>query len=134
MGTQTCRGTPTVIEDEEDAPTLTVAAIPVLLILVLVVVPGKAMATVLAVVLELAMILVLVLVLVKSEEAGVRDVAVTDFFFFLGGAPPLRPLPLGIPVNTKFVIFGRFLALRTSQQILSACRQSRQLQHYESKY
>ena len=84
-----------------------------------------------AVVLELAMILVLVLV--KSEEAGVRDVAVTDFFF-LGGAPPLGPLPLGIPVNTKFVIFGRFLALRTSQQILSACRQSRQLQHYESKY
>ena len=65
------------------------------------------MATVLAVVLELAMILVLVLV--KSEEAGVRDVAVTDFFF-LGGAPPLRPFPLGIPVNTKFVIFGRFLA------------------------
>ena len=98
MGTQTCRGTdelPTIIEDEEDAPTHTVAAVPVLLILVLV----------------LAIILVLVLVLVKSEEAGVRDVAVTDFFFFLGGAPPLRPLPLGIPVNTKFVIlFGRFLA------------------------
>ena len=110
MGTQTCHGTDelrTVIEDEEDAPPHTVAAVPVVLILVLVVVPGKAMATVLAVVLELAMILVLVLVLVKSEEAGVRDVAVTDFFFFLGGAPPLRPLPLGIPVNTKFVIFGR---------------------------
>ena len=108
MGTQTCRGTPTVIEDEEDAPTRTEAAIPVLLILVLVVVPGKVMATVLAVVLELAMILVLVLV--KNEEAGVRDVAVADFFFFHGGAPPLRPLPLGIPVNTKFVIFGHFLA------------------------
>ena len=115
MGTQTCRGAPTVTEDEEDAPTHTEAAIPVLLILVLVVVQGKAMATVLAVVLELAM--VLVLVLVKSEEAGVRDVAVTDFFFFLGGAPPLRPLPLGIPVNTKFVIlFGRFLAF-TNQSI-----------------
>ena len=114
MGTQTCRGTPTVTEDEEDAPTHTEAAIPVLLILVLVVVQGKAMATVLAVVLELAMILVLVLV--KSEEAGVRDVAVTDFFFFLGGAPPLRRLPLGIPVNTKFVIFGRFLAF-TNQSI-----------------
>lgn len=121
MGTQTCRGTdnlPIVIKDEVDAPPV---AVVLALLLVLVWVPGKPVATglammlVLAVVLVLAMVLVLMLV-VRKEEAGVRDVAATDFFFFLGGAPPLRPLPIGIPVKTKLVMFGRFLAF-TNQSI-----------------
>lgn len=113
MGTQTCRGTGRPPAAEEEAPTVAVVSA---LLVVPVMVPAKAMATVLAMVLVLAivllltMVLVRVLVLVRREEAGVRDVAATDFFFFLGGTPPLRPLPVGIPVNTKLVMFGRFLA------------------------
>ena len=60
------------------------------------------------------LMLLLVLLLIRKDEAGVREVAATDFF--LGGKPPLRPLPIGIPVSTKLVMFGRFLAF-TNQSI-----------------
>ena len=52
---------------------------------------------------------VLVLVVVRREEAGVREVAAIDFSLFLEEHHPcLRPLPLGIPVKTNLVMFGRF--------------------------
>ena len=115
VGTQICRGTAkplVVIETEEDPP---IAVVVLALPLVLVLVPPMAMVPVLVVVmLVLAIILVLAivfsLVLVRKQEAVVRDVAATDFFLFLGGTPPLRPLPVGMPVIIKLVMFGRFFA------------------------
>lgn len=48
------------------------------------------------------------LVVVSREAIGVHDVAGIDFFLPLGGIQPLCPLPLGIPVNTKLVMYGPF--------------------------
>ena len=115
VGTQICRGTAkplVVIETEEDPPIVVVVlALPPVLVLV----PPMAIVPVLVVVmLILAMVLVLAIVFslvrVRKQEAGVRYVAATDFFFFLGGTPPLRHLPVGIPVIIKLVMFGRFFA------------------------
>lgn len=47
----------------------------------------------------------------NNEDARVREVAGVVFFFFLGGTPPFRPLPLGMPVRARLVKFGRFFAL-----------------------